>query len=253
MKISIVQNDIKWGEPETNRQSFESLIRKAEKSDVYVLPEMFSTGFATNPAGLAETDGGSLKWMQALACELDAAICGSVAVGECAENGMVYYNRFYFVKPDGSYAYYDKHHLFTYGGEHKAFVKGGERVVVEFRGVKFLLQICYDLRFPVFVRNNEEEKYDVLIYVASWPVTRINVWNTLVHARAIENQCYVVAVNRVGEDANCTYNGSSIIVDAYGRNVAECPLSEAAVAAADVDMERLMSFRRKFPVLEDAD
>lgn len=265
MKISIVQNDIVWGKPEENRRSFEKLIREAEKSDVYVLPEMFSTGFATEPEGMAETDGATLAWMQRLAAELDAAVCGSLAVGESRvasashadvlsdKGDVAYYNRLYFVKPDGSYAFYDKHHLFTYGGEHNLYTRGDERVVVEFRGVKFLLQICYDLRFPVFVRNNKEEKYDVIMYVASWAVPRIGVWNTLVRARAIENQCYVAAVNRIGRDEGGEYDGSSVIIDAYGRVAAECPLSTAAVATAEIDIERLKAFRKKFPVLGDAD
>lgn len=249
MKISLLQQDIIWANPPANQQVAEGVLRDLEKSDVYVLPEMFSTGFAVHPEYVAEKDGSSVRWMQMIAAELDAAICGSVAIEEDGK----FANRFYFVKPDGECIYYDKRHLFTYGGEHKRYTKGEERVVVDFRGVRFLLQVCYDLRFPVFARNNDETPYDVAIYVASWPTSRIEVWNTLLHARAIENQCYVAAVNRVGEDLACKYCGGTMLIDAYGRTIAECELNKQCAITADLDMEALAAFRKKFPVLDDAD
>lgn len=249
MKISLLQQDIIWANPSANQQVAEGVLRDLEKSDVYVLPEMFSTGFAVHPEDVAEKDGSSDRWMQMIAAELDAAICGSVAIEEDGK----FANRFYFVKPDGECIYYDKRHLFTYGGEHKRYTKGEERVVVDFRGVRFLLQVCYDLRFPVFARNNDETPYDVAIYVASWPTSRIEVWNTLLHARAIENQCYVAAVNRVGEDLACKYCGGTMLIDAYGRTIAECELNKQCAITADLDMEALAAFRKKFPVLDDAD
>ncbi|MBQ0047046.1 MAG: amidohydrolase [Prevotellaceae bacterium] len=249
MKISLLQQDIIWANPSANQQVAEGVLRDLEKSDVYVLPEMFSTGFAVHPEDVAEKDGLSLRWMQMIAAKLDAAICGSVAIEEDGK----FANRFYFVKPDGECIYYDKRHLFTYGGEHKRYTKGEERVVVDFRGVRFLLQVCYDLRFPVFARNNDETPYDVAIYVASWPTSRIEVWNTLLHARAIENQCYVAAVNRVGEDLACKYCGGTMLIDAYGRTIAECELNKQCAITADLDMEALAAFRKKFPVLDDAD
>lgn len=249
MKISLLQQDIIWANPSANQQVAEGVLRDLEKSDVYVLPEMFSTGFAVHPEDVAEKDGSSVRWMQMIAAELDAAICGSVAIEEDGK----FANRFYFVKPDGECIYYDKRHLFTYGGEHKRYTKGEERVVVDFRGVRFLLQVCYDLRFPVFARNNDETPYDVAIYVASWPTSRIEVWNTLLHARAIENQCYVAAVNRVGEDLACKYCGGTMLIDAYGRTIAECELNKQCAITADLDMEALAAFRKKFPVLDDAD
>lgn len=249
MKISLLQQDIIWANPSANQQVAEGVLGDLEKSDVYVLPEMFSTGFAVHPEDVAEKDGSSVRWMQMIAAELDAAICGSVAIEEDGK----FANRFYFVKPDGECVYYDKRHLFTYGGEYKRYTKGEERVVVDFRGVRFLLQVCYDLRFPVFARNNDETPYDVAIYVASWPTSRIEVWNTLLHARAMENQCYVAAVNRVGEDLACKYCGGTMLIDAYGRTIAECELNKQCAITADLDMEALAAFRKKFPVLDDAD
>lgn len=249
MKITLLQIDIAWQDAEANKRKVERMIAMAEKSDVYVLPEMFTTGFVVSPAGVAENEGATLEWMRLTARQYDAAICGSVAVEERGR----YYNRFYFVKPDGETVYYDKRHLFAYGGENMHYTSGDERVAVSFRGVRFLLQVCYDLRFPVFSRNDARNPYDVVLYVASWPASRLPVWNTLLHARAIENQCYVAGVNRVGDDTACHYSGGTMMVDAYGHTMAECrPDAEMAVTCG-IDMAKLMSFRAKFPVLVDAD
>ena len=147
--------------------------------------------------------------------------------------------------------YYDKHHLFTYGGEHNHYTAGDKRVVVEWRGVRILLEICYDLRFPIWSRNRGD--YDMIIYVASWPTPRVEAWKALLVARAIENQCYVAGVNRVGDDPNCTYCGGSSIIDPYGRHLAICADSCECEASAEIDMEALEAFREKFPVLKDAD
>ncbi len=262
MKITLLQTDIVWANPEANKKHIEELLEAAPKSDVYVLPEMFSTGFATEPVGIAESlerAGNSYEWMLEMAVKYDAAFAGSVATETRDEEGegKVYYNRFYFAKPDGSLAWYDKKHLFTYGGEHKRYTAGNERIIVEFRGVKFLLQICYDMRFPKFARNYLTEDgtpaYDVALYVASWPTVRVNAWVTLAHARAIENQCYVATVNRVGEDPACKYSGGTMLIDPYGVNVVECPMGEECFVSAEIDMEKLNAFRKKFPVLEDAD
>ena len=253
MKISLLQTDIEWASPLANRAKAEALLRAAAKSDVYVLPEMFSTGFATEPAGIAEADGGSLAWMRKMARELDAAICGSVATEDAGSTEKAYRNRLYFVKPDGEYCHYDKRHLFSYGGEHLHYTCGHDRVAVEFRGVRFLLQVCYDLRFPVFSRNDGDEPYDVALYIASWPTSRMKVWDTLLHDRAIENQCYVAGVNRVGSDPKCQYGGGTMLIDAYGRTVAKCPDDEVSSITANIDMETLRTFRKKFPVLMDSD
>lgn len=253
MTISLLQTDIVWGNPSANQIMAEELLCLTAKSDVYVLPEMFSTGFATAPTGIAESDGCSLLWMQKVARKLDAAICGSIATEDAGLATKTYRNRFYFVKPDGEYCYYDKRHLFSYGGEDRHYTHGDERVTVEFRGVRFLLQVCYDLRFPVFSRNVGDEPYDVALYVASWPTSRIKVWDTLLHARAIENQCYVAGVNRIGADEQCQYCGGTMFIDAYGRTVAKCPDDEVSSVTAELDIEALHAFRRKFPVLADAD
>lgn len=232
----------------------------APKSDLYVLPEMFTTGFAVHKGGALEPhDGPTHRWMKETAQRLDAAITGSVAV--VTEEGDSR-NRMYFVKPDGSLVYYDKRHLFSYGGEDRLYTRGENRVVVEWRGVRFLLQVCYDLRFPVFSRNTmvagEEGDtlrplYDCCIYVANWPDSRRRVWDVLTRARAIENQCYVLAVNRVGTDPVCRYDGGTIVVDAYGRDTAVAAGSEETSVTVEMDMERLEAFRKKFPVLNDGD
>lgn len=258
MKITLIQTDIVWADPEANRKHIEDMLEAAPQSDVYVLPEMFSTGFATDPKGVAESlekSGNSYEWMLEMAVKYDAAIAGSVATEARGRGneGKDYYNRFYFAKPDGGLAWYDKRHLFRYGGEDKLYTAGDVKSVVEFRGVKFLLQICYDLRFPVFSRNEKDEPYDVAIYVANWPTTRIAVWNTLTHARAIENQCYVAAVNRVGKDVACEYDGGTMLIDPYGRTQVECESGKEGFVTGEIDMEKLNAFRKKFPVLEDAD
>ncbi len=248
MKITILQRDIVWATPGVNIQRADEAIDRNAGADLYVLPEMFSTGFCTEPKGIAETmDSDTLHWMQSKAATIDAAIAGSVAVTD----GSSYYNRFYFVKPDGSVAYYDKKHLFTYGGEHLRFTSGNERVVVEWRGVRILLEVCYDLRFPIWSRNKGD--YDMILYVASWPTPRIVAWNALLLARAIENQCYVAGVNRVGRDVACEYCGCSAVIDPYGSVIAECERGKECESTAIIDMERLQSFRKKFPVLADAD
>ena len=248
MEITILQQNIVWSNPEANRKKADEAISRNPGADLYVLPEMFSTGFCTQPEGIAEsTDSETLAWMKRKAAETNAAIAGSVAV---TKDGK-YYNRFYFVKPDGSVAQYDKKHLFTYGGEHLQFTPGNERVIVEWKGVRILLEICYDLRFPVWARNRGD--YDMILYVASWPTPRVAAWSALLVARAIENQCYVAGVNRVGTDPACDYCGGSVIIDPYGKTLATCTMNKECEASAAIDMEILNAFRQKFPVLNDAD
>lgn len=248
MKVTILQRDIEWAKPAVNVQRAEEAIDRNAGADLYVLPEMFSTGFCTQPEEIAESsESDTLKWMQRKAAEINAAIAGSVAVEEQGK----FYNRFYFVKPDGSVTHYDKKHLFTYGGEHLRFTAGEERVVVEWRGVRILLEVCYDLRFPIWARNRGD--YDMILYVASWPTPRVAAWSALLVARAIENQCYVAGVNRVGTDPACEYCGGSVIIDPYGKVIAACADNEECEVSAEVDMEVLEAFREKFPVLKDAD
>lgn len=249
MKITLLQQDIVWANPEENQELAYKAIKNAPKSDVYVLPEMWSTGFATEPEGIAEKDHNSLNWMKQMANRMDAAIAGSVATEEDGK----YYNRFYFVTPDWKEVHYDKHHLFTYGGEQHKYTAGENRVVVEFRGVRFLLQVCYDLRFPIFARNTSENPYDVALYVASWPTSRRAPWDTLLKARAIENQCYVCGVDRIGTDPACQYNGGTTIIDPYGKVIKACADDEVCTISAEIDLESLNAFRKKFPVLGDRD
>lgn len=248
MKITILQRDIEWANPAVNVSRADEAIDRNPGSDIYVLPEMFSTGFCTNPEGVAESDNSeTLQWMKRKAAAIDAAIAGSVAI---CKDGK-YFNRFYFVKPNGEVTHYDKKHLFTYGGEHKRFTAGDKRVVVEFRGVRILLEICYDLRFPIWSRNRGD--YDMILYVASWPTPRVAAWSALLVARAIENQCYVAGVNRVGTDPACQYCGGSVVIDPYGKTIAACADNQECEASTEIDIEALEAFRQKFPVLNDAD
>lgn len=248
MKVSLIQQNIVWANPEANTTHIDALLDNLEPADLYVLPEMFSTGFATQPEGIAETeDGHTLNWMKRTASSRHCALAGSVAV----EQDGKFFNRFYFVHPDGRVEHYDKHHLFTYGGEDKTFTAGDRRVVVTHCGVRILLQICYDLRFPVFSRN--DGTYDMVLYVASWPTSRLAAWKALLVARAIENQCYVGAVNRVGNDPVCAYSGGTMLIDPYGKKMAECAEGEEGTVTGTIDLEGLELFRQKFPVLHDAD
>jgi predicted amidohydrolase len=248
MNIVLLQTDIAWQEPETNRNHAEELIDSLpESTGLVVLPEMFTTGFCTSPEGVAEKAGTeTLVWMQSVALRRDMALAGSVAT---EENGN-YYNRFYFVKPDGSYVTYNKRHLFTFAGEDKKYTAGNDRVIVEYDGFRILLQICYDLRFPVYSRNKGD--YDMILYVANWPTVRLYAWNTLVRARAIENVCYVAAVNRTGNDPGGRYSGGTALYDFMGKPVAEAGTGEEAVSGT-IGMQELADFRKKFPALQDAD
>ena len=248
MKVTVLQKNIIWADPQSNVIRADEAIDNNPGSDLYILPEMFSTGFCTQPEGIAESaDSETLSWMKTKAAQIDAAIAGSIAVHEDGK----YYNRFYFVKPDGTVATYDKKHLFTFGGEDKHFTAGTERVIVTYMGVRILLEICYDLRFPIWARNRKD--YDMIIYVASWPTPRVEAWKALLTARAIENQCYVAGVNRVGNDPSNSYCGGSRMIDPYGKVIASCEDGTESWAVADVDIDILEAFRQKFPVLNDAD
>lgn len=248
LKITLLQTDITWSNPEENAIEAKKAIEACPGSDLYVLPEMWSTGFATEPKGIAERNLQSLNWMVRTAKGTHAAIAGSIAT-ELAEGD--FRNRFYFVKPDGEVKYYDKHHLFTYGGEDRRYKAGDQRVVVEYGGVRFLLLVCYDLRFPIWSRSHED--YDCIIYVASWPTSRIDAWRTLLKARAIENQCYVAGVNRIGTDPSCQYCGGTALIDPYGNPVAQCEDGKSMAISANIDLDLLKAFRQKFPVLKDRD
>lgn len=247
--------DLVWADPAANRARAEEALEEIFSScpdgsgpDLAVLPEMFSTGFATLPEGIAEKcPSTTLEWMKDAAARFGCALAGSIAMQE----GERFVNRFCFVKPDGQVTTYDKKHLFTFGGEHHRFAAGTERVTVQWREVRFLPIICYDLRFPVWSRCRGD--YDAIICVASWPQVRRTAWDTLLRARAIENQCYVLAVNRTGDDPSCHYNGGSAVIGPLGQTLAACPDGRHGWTVCELDMEQLGSFRKSFPALEDAD
>lgn len=243
-RIAIVQRDIAWQDIDANLCALEQMLAGVE-ADIVVLSEMFQTGFVTEPESVAD-DGRTLRWMQSMAAQHNFAIVGSVVVKE----GVHFYNRMYFVKPSGEVEYYDKHHLFSVGGEDKHFMAGDKRVVVEWRGVRYLLEICYDLRFPVWSRQRGD--YDAIIYSALWPKPRRAVWRTLLQARAIENQAYVVGVNRVGSEPELEYAGDSMVVDHMGRIVADAEAREA-IEIVEIDSDEIARFRARFNVAKDAD
>lgn len=246
MRIALLQTDIK---PDVAANMDEaSHMMDTTAADLYLLPEMWATGFDTSPTDATDAAGReALAWMERTAKERACCVGGSLAV---REEG-VFRNRFFFVRPDGTAAHYDKRHLFTYGGEPAAYAAGRQRVIVEAGGLRLLLLTCYDLRFPVFSRSAGGD-YDVAVYVANWPASRQGAWETLLRARAIENQCYVCGVNRTGTDGACRYAGGSAAVDAYGRTVLDLGAAPGA-AAFEPDVEALRRFRHKFPVLADAD
>jgi predicted amidohydrolase len=249
MRLLLLQTDPRWLENDGNRSRALELIDAAPAVDLIVLPEMFTTGFVVSPHGVAERNGGAetLAWMRSVSARSGAAVAGSVAV----EEGAKFFNRMFFVRPDGSFDRYDKRHLFSFAGEDARYTAGDRRVVVEWRGWRVLLQVCYDLRFPVFSRNRGD--YDLAVYVASWPTVRLGVWSTLLMARALENVCYVVGVNRVGDDPSAGYSGGTVAVDFRGRAVAEAAPGREEALVCELDMESLRAFRQKFPALDDAD
>ena len=250
MKVAVLQMPLKARDVQENIRRADALINAHPGAELYVLPEMFSTGFDMEPDECAEPVGGpSLQWMTAKSRETGAAICGSVAT---AVELFTFTNRMYFVTPEGDVTVYDKRHLFSYSGEDQHYTAGNQRVIATYKGVRFLLEVCYDLRFPVWSRCLDD--YDAIIYVANWPSKRRNAWDTLLCARAVENQAWVIGANRVGEDQlDCVYNGGSVIVDAYGRPVVVAPDDEETVIMADIDMQKLSDYRAKFPSLGDSD
>ena len=249
MKISLIQTSLAWEDHEVNRQNFASKINSVpDGTDIIVLPEMFATGFTMAPERVAETmDGETVAWMKKMAAKRNCAITGSLVIKE-NDN---YYNRLLFVTSDGSIKQYNKRHLFSLAGEDKAYTAGKEKLVVEYKGWKICLLICYDLRFPVFARNIEN--YDLLLYVANWPQPRIHAWDTLLKARAIENMCYVAGVNRIGQDNNGhNYPGYSQAVDSLGTNILE-PITNEGIYNVTLNKEALQEVRDKFRFLNDKD
>jgi omega-amidase len=249
IKIALLQTSLFWENPTQNRLHLEEKINAiSEAVDLIVLPEMFTSGFTMHPKNIAETmNGTTILWLIALAKAKNCAITGSLVI---TENGK-YYNRLVFVYPDGKLEFYNKKHLFSLANEDQVYTAGNEKRIVNYKGFKICLLICYDLRFPVFSRNIE--KYDALIYVANWPKARIHAWNVLLKARAIENMCYVVGTNRIGQDENqLEYNGHSQVVDYLGNTILE-PQETEGVFRVTLDRDKMLKTREKYNFLADGD
>ncbi len=250
LNVAVIQVDLAWENAEENRRIFSERIKQIpEDTHLIVLPEMFSTGFSMNAENLAEPpQGPTFKWMQNIAKNRDTAITGSVIVED--ENN--YYNRLYFIHPDGSFQTYDKRHTFTLAKEDQTYTAGTKRLIVEYKGWRICPLICYDLRFPVWARNTED--YDLLIYVANWPETRIHAWDILLQARAIENMSYCIGVNRTGADGNdYKYNGHSGVYDCLGKELFNTNKEEEFLKIVTLDKSHLEETRQKLKFLQDRD
>ncbi len=257
LRVSVVQGETRWHDPDANREYYGALVGTLRGiTDLVVLPETFTSGFSNDATDRAEDmDGPTVAWMLERARELDAAVTGSVQLR--TDDGVA--NRLLFATPDGELQVYDKRHLFRYAGEHERYRAGRERLVVDWRGWRICPLVCYDLRFPVFSRNRydveraDDLDYDLLLYVANWPAARANAWRTLLRARAMENLCYVVGVNRVGTDGNgLAYDGDSAVIDFLGSAISECADMEV-VSTTTLFLEELKAHRERFPAMLDAD
>ncbi len=257
LRISLVQGATRWHDPAGNRDYYAGLVEPlAGTTDLVILPETFTSGFSNEAIDQAEDmDGPTVAWMLQQASKLDAAVTGSVQlrVDECV------YNRLLWVTPEGTVACYDKRHLFRFAGEHHRYAAGRERLTVEWKGWRINPLVCYDLRFPVFARNRHGVEvddgldYDLQIYVANWPAARAYAWKTLLRARAIENLCYVAAVNRVGADGKgLEYAGDSAVIDFTGQPLAEISGEEGVVGSV-ISGEKLAAHRAHFPAMLDGD
>jgi predicted amidohydrolase len=254
LNISIIQTNLEWENKAANLSMLEEKIMAIkEKTEIVILPEMFSTGFSMRPEILAENmEGGSVGWMKRVSAAKRVVLTGSLIIEEDGK----FYNRLIWMLPNGQYGIYDKRHRFAYAGEDDHYTAGSKRLIASVKGWKVNLLICYDLRFPVWARQQSQPdgpEYDLLVYVANWPQRRNHAWKTLLQARAIENQCYVVGVNRVGEDANGIYHsGDSMIVNAMGEVLYQ-KKDEEDVYTITMEKEPLETLRAKLPFLKDAD
>ncbi len=250
MNITLVQTDLVWEDKQANLRNAERIIESIEEpTDLIVFPEMFSTGFTVNPQAFAEVENGeTLKKLQEWAKKKELAIITSFIVKE----GASYFNRAFFIFPNGSYRTYNKRHLFRMGGEDKQYTMGQDRTIVEYKGFRIMLQICYDLRFPVWARNRND--YDLLVYVANWPAPRSQAWETLLKARAIENQSYLVGVNRIGDDGNgLAHSGNSALINFKGEEESCFKPNKEQYLTYTISKNDLDAFRQKFPTFLDAD
>lgn len=247
MRVSLIQKSLEWLAVERNRESAEMWIARCSDSQLIVLPEMFTTGFCTEPKCGAESGEQTKEWMRDMSTKYAATIVGSVAVGEDEK----YYNRLYVANATGEIVSYDKRHLFSFAGEDRYYTAGDRRVVVEVEGIRILLLVCYDLRFPVWVRNRGD--YDMILCVANWPASRRGAWDILLRARAIENLAYVAGVNIVGDDPSVHYSGGTVGLDYMGKELASVADDCEGIATFDIDLNGLRAFREKFSALDDAD
>ena len=249
MNISIVQAQLYWKSPEKNLSNINSKIKAITNTDIILLPEMFNTGFSPKFTYLAEgMNGRTVLWMKEIALRKKCAIAGSLII----EEEEKYYNRLIWVSKNGDIFHYDKRHLFSLVKENELISKGKERLIVEVNGWKICPLICYDLRFPVFSRN--DINYDMLIYLANWPIKRIDAWDTLLKARAIENQCYTIGVNRVGDDGNgVCFNGHSQVFDAFGKALLPLNQNKDAILQIQISIDELRITREKMNFLQDRD
>lgn len=245
----MLQADVQWNAPESNRKRLQEMLEaRASASDLVLMPETFTTGFlGDSGAGDEGMDGPSVEWMHEMATRHDCAMAGSLVISEKGQR----FNRFLFVTPQGLAGFYDKRHLFTYGGEDGYYTAGTERVIVPYKGWRINLQVCYDLRFPAWCRNRND--YDMLLLVANWPARRIHHWSTLLEARAIENQSWVIGLNRVGRDGNkLEYPGRSVVHGPMGETLVKLDDQECS-HLAELDLEEVRKARSRFPFQEDAD
>jgi len=250
LKITIVQTNIHWEDKNENMEMFSHIIRDmAQHTDLVILPEMFSTGFSMRPSLIAEAiNGPTVSWMGKIARQFNAVVTGSIIIKENKD----FFNRLIWMPPEGNYEYNDKRHLFRMGEENLKYSAGNRKLITNWKGWRFRPLVCYDLRFPVWSRNRND--YDMLIYVANWPEARRKVWKNLLVARAMENQAYVVGVNRVGIDGrDISYAGDSMIVDPRGNIVSEISTYDESVKTISLSLNELIAFREKFPVHLDAD
>jgi len=249
LKIALLQFDLVWEKPNKNRDQIDEYLESINSADLILLPEMFSTGFSVKSTHLAETmQGETVEWMKKIAHKKDAVICGSLMIIE-AEN---IYNRLLWVEPNGTIQHYDKRHLFSLINEEKHITAGNNRLIVRYKGWKICPLICYDLRFPVFSRN--DVNYDLCFYLANWPNKRITAWDTLLKARAIENQSYIIGVNRVGVDGyNAEYSGHSQVFDPMGEVIAAAPENEIGWIEVSLSKDHLTKTRSRMPFLLDID
>ncbi len=252
LRITYLQTSLAWENKAENLQHFAHKIAALkDPCDVIVLPEMFSTGFSMNSHQLAEKmNGETVSWMKKNAAVKNCVLCGSVII----EEDGAYYNRFIWMQEDGQYSFYDKRHLFRMAKENEHFSAGNKKVIVDYKEWKICLQVCYDLRFPVWSRRTEKENYDVLLYVANWPERRNHAWKSLLIARAIENQCYVVGVNRIGMDGNdINYCGDSVVLDFLGEKLSLENTATDSVESILLSKQKLLDFRKGFPAELDGD